>query len=344
MQKPDTHQKNPLPKNTLTASGLHKVDGPGDGKVVSRIRAQVAGQAILDEEVWEATYHRIHEFFNLPEPHRSKRRQEVYDEELEKIIDREVILAEAFSQMSKIRPQHIEKLKEAAAREFDRRVKAMKEHLPNKSDEEFKAILSQQGLTVDGIRRQVERSFMQMEYMRSRIYPFIEKGVTHQAIKEYYDQHQDEFRVEDRVIWQDIFIPVQRYPNRQAARQAAEAIARQARNGADFIALAKEHDPDSFAFRQGEGLGQRRGEIQPPEAEPILFNMREGDVGPLIEMTNGFHIIRVHKRDYAGIQPLDDDAQEMIRAKLQNIIGAREYKRILSELKSKWHVERDPRP
>jgi len=46
--------------------------------------------------------------------------------------------------------------------------------------------------------------------------------------------------------------------------------------------------------------------VRPPEAEAALFQMKDGQVGPLIELTNGFHVIKLVHRDHAGQQPFDE--------------------------------------
>jgi len=48
-----------------------------------------------------------------------------------------------------------------------------------------------------------------------------------------------------------------------------------------------------------------------------LFQMKDGQVGPLIELTNGFHVIKLVHRDHAGQQPFDEKTQTRIREKLR---------------------------
>ncbi|MCS6852325.1 MAG: peptidyl-prolyl cis-trans isomerase [Gemmataceae bacterium] len=324
-------------------SGIHQVRGPADAQTVVRIRAQVNGQPILDEEVRQAAYHYLAETLHLPEPRRSEVQKEILRRELERIIEREVILSDAFAKLEKIKPQYLEKLKEAAAKEFEKTVRSMKARAAQQginieTDEDFKAVLRLQGLTLEGVRRQIERSFMAMEYMRSRIFPIIER-IGHEQIRQYYEEHPGEFQVEDRVVWQHIFVDASRHPSRAAARSLAEQLAARAQKGEDFAALAAQYDDGLAKYNNGQGIGQRRGEIKPPEAEPILFQLADGQVGPIIELPSGFHVIRLVQRDVAGLRPLDEKTQAEIRKKLQGLIADREYKRIVNELKRKATIE-----
>jgi peptidyl-prolyl cis-trans isomerase SurA len=314
-----------------------------EGEVAVQIRAVVGGIPILDDELRQATYQQLVGLANLPEPERSTRQRAVVRAELDKLIERELILNDALAKLGK-RPQALDKLREAAAKEFDKQLRSMKERaraqgLPVDTDEEFAAVLAQQGLTVDSLQRQSERSFMAMEYMRHLIYPSIEK-MGHNQIRQYYDEHPGEFQSEDRVKWQDIFIAAAKYPTPAEARQRAEEIAARARKGEEFLELSKKYDDgDSGLYRAGAGLGERHGEIKPLQVEPILFRMREGEIGPIVELETGCHIIRLVEREYAGLHPLDGAMQQQIKKKLQGIIADREYHRIIDDLKRKATVE-----
>lgn len=317
--------------------------GLPQGKVAVRIRAQVNGVAILDDEVRQACYRYLLEVQRLPEPERSTRQKEIINRELQSLIDREVILQDLFSRVSSVRPQYLDKLKEAARKEFKGQLRTIKAQLakagvPAHTDEDVRKALAAQGMSLEFFRRQSERQFMAMEYMRSRIFPKIEHACGHEQIVEYYELHPAEFTVADQVTWQDIFIDASRFGSRELARRRAEEVAARARAGEDIAKLIAFDDGDA-SYRHGEGHGQQRGEIRPAEAEPVLFSLQEGQVGPLIELGNGFHVVRLVKRQYAGRRPLDEAAQAEIRKKLQNALAEREYKRLLAELKRKATIE-----
>jgi len=313
---------------------------PTEGEVAVKVRAHVNGLPILDDELRQACYPQLMAIASLPEPERSTRQTQIMRAELEKIIERELILDDALARLGK-RQQAMDKLREAAGKEFDKLVKSYKERaraqgLDVDTDEKFEALLAQQSMNIDGLRRQSERSFMAMEYMRHRIYPSIEK-MGHKELRQYYDEHPGEFQAIDRVKWQDIFIAAAKHPSRSAAKAHAEQIAARVRAGEDFATLAKQYG-DGIS-NSGEGYGQRRGEIMPREVEPILFRMREGEVGPVVEQETGYHVIKVVEREYAGQQPFDEKVQSEIKRKLQGVIADREYKRLVNELRRKASVQ-----
>ena len=61
-------------------------------------------------------------------------------------------------------------------------------------------------------------------------------------------------------------------------------------------------------------------------------------------MGTGFHVIRLVKRDYAGLVPFNEKTQGEIRRKVQMLVMERESKRLVTDLKRKATIEYDPRP
>jgi peptidyl-prolyl cis-trans isomerase SurA len=311
---------------------------PNPAQIAVRVWAQVNGVAILDNEVKDACYPQLLATQSLPEPEKSARRAEIVRQQLQQIIDREVILQDLYQRLAK-QKRVLEKLEEAADKEFDKRVKTIKEHNPNvKTDEDLKKAFVTMGLSMEGFRRQLKRDFMAREYMKNMVFPAVDSAIGLPQIREYYEQHPDEFRQEDRVEWQDIFIDQSKYASREEARRVAQTVAGLGRSGQDFLRLAAQYDKENSGSGKAEGLGQRRGEIRPTECEASLFQMKPGEVG-VAELPTGFHVFRLVKREFAGLTPLNDKTQDEIRKKLQMEIAEREWKYMLTQLKSKAKIE-----
>jgi parvulin-like peptidyl-prolyl isomerase len=326
-------------KRTAFNANSHSFPAMQGAEVALSVRAHVNGVPIFEDEVKEMCLPLLLRLSpDLSESERAAKQVQIFNEALEQVIDREVALQDAFARLSRGGQQYLDKLKTAASKDFDRALRDMKTRSGAKSDEEFKALLRSQGQTLEGLRRQFERNFMFREYVRSRIFPQVERYTSHQEILTYYNDHPSEFQAIDSVKWQDIFIDASRYHTRDEARGFAQQLVTRAQAGEDFNELLKFDNGDS-SYRNGEGFGQRRGEIKPQEAEPILFRLKDGEVGPIVEMPTGFHVIRLVKRQYAGLIPLDQNTQEEIRKKLQNAVADRETKRLLAELRQNATIE-----
>jgi peptidyl-prolyl cis-trans isomerase SurA len=198
--------------------------------------------------------------------------------------------------------------------------------------------LRAQGLSEPVIHRQMERQMMAEEYIRSNIK---EKGIApgFATLRTYYDHHPEEFKMEDKVKWLDIFINTSKHAAPQAAYDHAESIRRQAASGADFVALAKKYDNGLAAGTNGVGVGSTRGKIQPEDVETTVWALQPGQVSTLIQTPVGYHIVKVVEREYAGQRPFDAKAQADIRKKIMEQFRTVEYDRMVEDLWRKGAVQ-----
>lgn len=332
----------PMPPKASTASGATlpapptsgarqtSLNVPNNRKIT--VRAWVNGKPIFDDEVMQTIPGAaLSALGKLTEGQRSERLTELFNQTLDQIIEQEVVYQEAVRKLEKVNPRTLEKLKTLAEQDFERMIEKIlrNPHISKEEVNEFKRLM----------RRPTERSFISMEYMRSRIFPLLQQAISYPEIKDYYDTHPNEFQRVESVKWQDVFIAVSpKLPTLADARRFAEDLIAQCRTGADFAKLSQFDDGDS-KFRNGEGLGSGRGEIRPAELEEHLFKMRNGEIGPVVELTTGVHIFRVIARDPGGLLPLNETVQNQIRAKLRNQLADREYKRIARELRSRAVIE-----
>jgi hypothetical protein len=327
LQHPETTPPSPsVPAAPAAPTAVAGTSGPRPMQVT--IRAWVNGKPIFDEELVQDAAHDLFAIQQLPEPQRSARKLEIFKQHLQQMIDMEVVLQDALHKLEKNRPA-MDKLKEIANREFEKRLRTIRQKLG--SDEHFQEWLRIQNLTVETLRQKEERLFIAQQYLFSRT-GSIQDTVGPLEEKEYYDQHPNEFRTVDKVEWQDLFIAVgPKHPTLADARHFADQLVARLRRGEAFINFLQ-YDDGVGAANKGMGIGEQHGQIQPPEVENYLWKMRDGDVGPPLELSTGVHIFRLVKRHHAGQLPFDEKVQAQIRAKLRAEIGERERKQIIREL------------
>jgi parvulin-like peptidyl-prolyl isomerase len=235
----------------------------------------------------------------------------------------------------------VQKLREAADKEFETQwIKPILRGNPQfKSEAEFKAALRSENISLDMMKRQWTRHFMADQFMRQMVQTAVDK-IGHPQILDYYTKHPEEFQVPDSVQWEDIFVAEALHPPRAAARDRAEAILARLRQGEKVEQLLKEklNDGDSGS-RGGAGKGSKHGEIQPTVVEATLFQLKDGEAA-LVEIESGYHVIRVVKREYAGMIDFSDPKmQKRIKDKLRNEIGQDAMKKLAKKLRSEAVVE-----
>src|SRR5262249_41742027 len=166
-----SQQPEPLGKVTPVSTSYASTSRP-EPTVALRIRASVNGMPITEEELREALAQHLGEILAVPESMRGEAQRQMSVRELDRLVERELILQDAMERLKALkRPKLIEELQREASKEADKRMLDVKKAIKTQTDAEFKAALQNQGLTIAGMRRQVERNYMMTEDVRSLILP-----------------------------------------------------------------------------------------------------------------------------------------------------------------------------
>jgi peptidyl-prolyl cis-trans isomerase C len=168
---------------------------------------------------------------------------------------------------------------------------------PPQTIDQFKQMVQAQGGNFDTMKARMNR---QMKYLKllaakdpnSQI-------VTEAEAQKYYDENPDEFKIPEQVRASHILISTESTdpnadPNqfKAQAREKAEGLLKQVKEGADFATVAKENSACPSAA-QGGDLGKfGRGSMVPP-FEEAAFGLKVGEISNLVETQFGFHIIKV---------------------------------------------------
>ncbi len=316
---------------------LNADDAKKTSQVAARVLARVNGQPILLQDVENAAAMKL-EYIRpqVPDEQWPSVRGEVLDAQLKEIIDNEVILQEAFS---RVRASAIQSVIEYGQKEFDKKLRAMREQLHVRSDVELKQYFEKRGYNFEEMRRQYARAYTAMEFMRNLVRDRLDL-IDRKELLQYYRDHPDEFKRQELITWQHIYLDSSRYPSRLAARQHAEQMQQMVfamHKKEDFAAIAQQysHSPDRY---QGGENQDPPGQIRPPEVQEVILRMQPGQTGPVIESDNGFHVVRKLAHQPGGMIPFAEVCQD-IRNKLQGKIGMDEFQKELKRLREKAYVE-----
>src|SRR5439155_4944074 len=93
-----------------------------------KVRAWVNGKPIFDDEVMQVVGPVLRSVQSLPEPQRSEKLAEAYNNALEQIIDQEVMYQNAVKRLEKNNPKALDKLKEITEQEFDKQLHKMRQN------------------------------------------------------------------------------------------------------------------------------------------------------------------------------------------------------------------------
>ncbi|MCE9531670.1 MAG: peptidyl-prolyl cis-trans isomerase [Planctomycetes bacterium] len=328
-------KETPAATITITPVTSISVDDVGparlQGEAQVRIVATIGTTPIYEREVYEAIYQRLPELMSQAPHEQAAKKKEMFNEELRRIIERELILDELFSMLNqKKQSSALTQLKEAANKDADARFSEIRKRAGLPNDDQVKLFFQSQGLTMTGVRRHFERAFMMSAFLGERLKPKI-ASIGLIDIKDYYEQHPEDFKTDDKVKWQDLFIRFDRFRSPEDAKKYIDWLYSRAKRGDDFVKLVEQFDMGDSKLRGSFGFGEERGKIFPPELEAPVFATKAGEV-TIVPFETGYHLIRVAERTYAGTKPFDEQVQNEIRRKLQGVISEREYRKVVDTL------------
>lgn len=152
-----------------------------------------------------------------------------------------------------------------------------------------------------------------------------EPYVTDAAMKKYYDEHADDFKVAEKVRVRHIVVTVADVgPRAKSKEQAIERMQMLSNEihsvrfplGTDpevvhrtlvrrFAELAAQYSEDGTAESGGDLGWVQRGSLD-PTFEDAAFNMKPGTISGVIETPFGFHLIYVEEKTPAGVESFDE--------------------------------------
>jgi parvulin-like peptidyl-prolyl isomerase len=159
--------------------------------------------------------------------------------------------------------------------------------------------------------------------------------VPEQELKKYYQEHEKNFLLPDAVKARHIFFEavMDAAPEvKGKARAKAEEVLTRLRKGEEFSSLAKEFSQDADSAAKGGELGWiSPGKTNSEEFEKVLFALKAGETGDIVETPFGFHIIRVDERRDKRSATFDE-TREQILNRLKGELAQKKTQEFLDKL------------
>ena len=160
-------------------------------------------------------------------------------------------------------------------------------------------------------------------------------NVSAQAVRDEYERSKADYFIPLRVKYHFILISKGKTEEDVAAkRKLAEDTLQKLRNGADFMAVAKEvseGDMDDAPWRDPADI---RAELR-----PALLKTPAGQIGDLVETPDLFYIIKIEERREEGFTAFEE-AKKSIEEKLLDAERKRLNDELIARLSAKHFVER----
>jgi peptidyl-prolyl cis-trans isomerase SurA len=205
-------------------------------------------------------------------------------------------------------------------------------------DAQFEEALSSQGLDRATFRAQIRRELETYQVLQHNARGRVK--VSDDDVRNYYRTHPQEFGGEVELKVRHIFLPVREGATKadeEKVRAQGEKVLQRLKTGEDFAKVAKEVSKGPSAADGGDLGWLRRGTIQ-KQLEDAAFQLKDGELSPLVRAGPGFHLLKVEGRRTGGGRTYEEAAEE-IRLRLFDEQASASRAQYLEQLKKDAHVD-----
>jgi peptidyl-prolyl cis-trans isomerase C len=223
--------------------------------------------------------------------------------------------------------------------EADQMMEGFKSRFP--SQEVFQKQLAANKMTEAQLRQKMrdDGDTKVNKLIQTRITPSVQ--VTEADARVFYQKNQQRMKTPPQLHLRHILIavaPQASEADRQAARQKAESLLQQIKNGADFAQLATQNSNDPGSAAQGGDLMIRPGQTVPAFEKAASALKKPNDLSPVVETPYGYHIIQLVERQEPQVVTFEK-AKNRIGLMLREEKVKEALHAHVQELKAKGKVE-----
>jgi len=188
-----------------------------------------------------------------------------------------------------------------------------------KSKNEIEALIKEQGLTLEAVRKRVREAVRIAKVVRRKV--TLRVSVTEEEIDRYLTDNQSKLETGLSYHARHILITPAGDSDVtwEAARIWAGVIRDELAAGADFAELARQHSRDASAKAGGDLGSLKRGELA-AEIEARILALGEGEDSTPYRSSLGYHLFRLESKE-----TLEGDALRRARQQVREILFRQKY-------------------
>jgi parvulin-like peptidyl-prolyl isomerase len=196
--------------------------------------------------------------------------------------------------------------------------------------------LQKEGITYEEYRRQQWEKFV-VEYMSYQNSEQKKVIISPLKIQNYYNAHQDDFKLADQVKVKMIAINQPADAPEGTAHRVCDEILRKIESGVPFEEMAAVYSSGAQRLDRGDS-GWIEHSYLTPELADVAFALKPGQHSGVIQLSNGAcYILLLEDKRTAHVKPLSEVREEIDRT-LREQLGARLRERWIQRMKEKSFV------
>jgi peptidyl-prolyl cis-trans isomerase SurA len=182
------------------------------------------------------------------------------------------------------------------------------------TEEQFQAALKQEGMTLEDLRKQLERQMLISRVQQVEVAGKI--AVAEEEVKKYYGEHSDAFTTQPQLTLREILVAVPtsdkgvNVAEDDAAKAKAEDIRKRLDAGEPFAKLASEVS-DSGSKANGGLIGPIARTDLSPELLKEIDPLKVGQMTRVLRTTRGYQIIKLESSTERKVKTLDEARAEI---------------------------------
>jgi len=310
-------QDPPVQADAATAGEPATVDG-------CQVIARIDGQVVLACEVlWRVNQMLEQNRDRIPPQQLNIVRDQLMQRILTGTVDQKLLYGEF---RRNIPPENLPRIEENLLTPFEEReVPRLMKQLDVKSQRELEQELSRLGSSLADARQNFNEHVIASEWVRSKIK--ISEEVSPDEMVEFYQSHRADYEYPTQCRWEELTVRKSASP--ESARQAFAKLALM--GNAVWPRIAANPQPATPVFAdvaqaKSEGFNARqggvhdwttKGALKAAVLDEAIFNLPVGQMSPILDSGEAFHIVRVLERKQAGCRPFSE-VQNDIREKLKD--------------------------
>jgi len=175
------------------------------------------------------------------------------------------------------------------------------------SDEEFKRMMTQQGIDYENWMAQQEKNILQQALIFNEVGRSI--AIDETDVINYYDLHPEEFTEPPSYKLRGIYVSSED-KSEQAAKEKMEEIDRKLDAGEDFGSLATQYSEGPGREAQGDIGTYREGEMD-EALEKAVAGLEEGSLSSWVRIPAGWFLLKLEEKTESRLRPFEEVKKEI---------------------------------
>jgi peptidyl-prolyl cis-trans isomerase SurA len=198
--------------------------------------------------------------------------------------------------------------------QFQNIIENIKKENKLESEEQFQAALKSEGMTLEDLRKQLERNLLVTRVQQVEVMGKI--SVNEEEVAKFYEENKASFSTPPQITLREVLIAVPESDKGinvaadDEARAKAEDVRKRVLAGEPFAQLASQLS-DSGSKANGGLIGPISRDDLSPELQKQIAAMKPGDLTPALRTPRGYQIIKLESAVGAKTKTLDEARAEV---------------------------------